>query len=237
MSRAKTRPQGTVDPLTPAQELLVARGMSVVTKCATRHARMPGPVRMSFEELLSLGSIGLMQAVRTFRAESGTDFEVYCYKRIDGAMRYGKKKDRQFYATMWDAAYAYLETARDEGPAFDEDGKSDEAALHAFSDRLLTAVARSVCGAATMMQAATSEAAVAARDEWTQRLQILIEEIADLPDDGQQILHLVYDQGADLKRASDQLGMKYGQTRRLHERTLDDLGKRVRRRAAFDGIT
>jgi len=100
--------------------------MQVVAKCARKHARRQSHLA-SYEELLSLGSIGLMQAVRTYRPDSGKDFEIYCYKRIDGAMRYGMKKEGKFYALLWDAAYTHLETTRDEGPSLDEDGGGDGA--------------------------------------------------------------------------------------------------------------
>lgn len=232
----KKGPVGSTAPLTEEEEGWVERGMKVVASCAKRHIRELGDA-VTYEELLSLGSIGLMQAVRTYRADSGTDFEVYCYKRIDGAMRYGKRKERRFYALLWDAGYAHLETTRDEGPVFaDEDGggRTDEDALHDFSDRLLTAVGRRVCGQATMMQAATSEEAVAQRAEWGRRLQILVEELDQTPAEGKQVLRLVYDDEVDLKAAGVQLGLKYGAVRRLHERTLDDLGARVRRRCSFD---
>jgi len=211
--------------------------MVVVAKCARKHARRAGRTggaNVTYEELLSLGSIGLMQAVRTYKPDKGTDFEVYCYKRIDGAMKYGIKKEGQFYALLWDATYTHIETTRDEGPSLDGDPRSDEDKLHDFLNRLLTAVARKVCGAATMMQSATSEDAVHRRAEWSQRVRVFVEELDQTPDDGKQMLHLLYDEEIDLKAAGEKLGLKYGQARRLHERTIDDLGARVRRRCAFE---
>lgn len=225
---------GALAPLTEEQEAWVERGMATVARCARRHARESGG-KVPYEELLSLGSIGLMQAVRTFKPERGTDFEVYCYKRVDGAMRYGLKKERQFYALLWEAGYTHLETTRDDGPSLDEeDASADERALHAFSDRLLTAVARKLCGAATMMEAATSEEAVARRAEWSRRIRFLVEEIDQTPEAGKQMLGLLYDEGLDLKEAAKRLSLTPGEARGLRDRTLDDLGARVRRRCAFD---
>jgi RNA polymerase sigma factor for flagellar operon FliA len=229
------RGAGVPAPLTREQEGWVERGMKVVARCARKHARRRGH-RVLYEELLSLGSIGLMQAVRTYRPDSGKDFEIYCYKRVDGAMRYGMKKDGQFYALLWDAAYTHLETTRDEGPSLEEDGSGDEAALHGFSDRLLTAIARKLCGAATMMDAATSEEAVARRAEWSRRMRIFLEELDQTPEDGREVLRLVYDEELDLKAAGAKLGLNYGQVRRLNERTIDDLGARVRRRCSFEKV-
>jgi len=175
-----------------------------------------------------------MQAVRTYDPSNGTYFEIYAYKRIDGAMRYGMKKDRQFYALMWDTAYTHLETSRDEGPRLDGGAVTDEGALHSFSDGLLTAVARKLCGAGSMMDAATSEEAVARRAEWSRRLRILIEEMEQTPADGSRLLSLVYDGEMNLKAAGRTMGLNYGSARRLHDRTLEDLGARVRRRCSFD---
>lgn len=230
-------PAATSGPLSEDQEAWVERGMKVVAKCAKKHARKAarvGGANVTYEELLSLGSIGLMQAVRTYKRDKGTDFEVYCYKRVDGAMKYGIKKEGQFYALLWDATYTHLETTRDEGPCLDGDPHSDEDKLHDFSDRLLTAVARKVCGAATMMQSATSEEAVQRRAEWSQRMRVFAEELERTPEDGKEMLYLVYDEEMDLKAAGEKMGLKYGQTRRLHEKTMDDLGARVRRRCAFE---
>ena len=156
MSAGQRRPAIVSEPLTEEQEAWVERGMKVVMICAKKHIREPG-TSVSYEELLSLGTLGLMQAARTYRRDAGVDFEVYCYKRVDGAMRYGKKKDRQFYALMWDAAYAHLEATRDDGPSLDDEPGSDDAALHEFSDRLLTAVSAKLCVAATKMVATTTE--------------------------------------------------------------------------------
>lgn len=223
-------------PLTEEQEGWIERGMKTVARCARSHARRSGG-RVTYEELLSLGSIGLMQAVRTYRPDSATDFEVYCYKRVDGAMRYGLKKERQFYALLWEAGYTHLETTRDEGPAFegaDGDGDGDVTALHAFSDRLVTAVARKLCGSASMMEAATSEEAVARRQEWSRRMHILVDEIEQTPQPGKDLLQLVYDEGLTVKEAGAKLDISYGQARSLRDRTLDDLGARVRRRCTFD---
>lgn len=228
-------PPGVPAPLTNEQEGWVERGMKVVARCARKHAKRHGHL-VSYEELLSLGSIGLMQAVRTYRPDSGKDFEIYCYKRIDGAMRYGMKKEGKFYALLWDAAYTHLETTRDEGPSLDEDGGGDERALHGFSDRLVTAMARKLCGSATMMEAATSEDALARREAWSRRMRIFVEELERTPEEGREILRLVYDDGMDVKAAGKTLGLNYGQVRRLCERTIDDLGARVRRRCTFDKI-
>ncbi len=229
------RPPSPPPPLTREQEGWVERGMQVVAKCARKHARRQSHLA-SYEELLSLGSIGLMQAVRTYRPDSGKDFEIYCYKRIDGAMRYGMKKEGKFYALLWDAAYTHLETTRDEGPSLEEDGAGDERALHGFSDRLVTAMARKLCGSATMMEAATSEDALARREAWSRRMRIFVEELERTPEEGREILRLVYDDGMDVKAAGKTLGLNYGQVRRLCERTIDDLGARVRRRCTFDKI-
>lgn len=231
---AQGPPPGVYAPLTRQQEGWVERGMAVVTRCARAQIRKWGS-RVTYEEMLSLGSLGLMQAVRTYDPDRGTDFEVYCYKRIDGAMRYGIKKDSRFYALVWDAGYAHLETTQDEGPSLDDDdGSGDVAALQAFSDRLMTAIARKLCGSASMMEASSSEEAVVRRAEWTRRLQVFSEELERTPSEGRELLRLVYDEDLDLKAAGAKMSLNYGQTRRLQERTIDDLGARVRRRCALE---
>ena len=220
-------------PLTREQEGWVEVGMVVVARCARRHARKYGP-RVSYEELLSLGSVGLMQAVRTYRPDLGVAFDVYCYKRVDGAMRFGMRKDGEFYALIWDTAYTHLETTRDDGPSLDEEEGGDEAALHAFSDRLVAAAARKLVSAKSRMDAATSEEAVAERAEWARRLRVFQEELEQTSEEGRALLRMVYDEEIDLKAAGVKMGLNYGQVRRLCDRTLDDLGARVRRRCAFD---
>lgn len=207
--------------------------MTVVARCARTLARKYG-ARVTHEELLSLGSIGLMQAVRTFDPERGTDFEVYCYKRIDGAMRYGIRKESRFHAMAFDAAYAHVETTRDEGPSFDEGESVEVEALQRFSDRLVTVMGRKLCGEASLSEAGTTEAAMAERMEWSRRMRIFAEELEGTPDAGKELLRLVYDEEVDLKAAGARLGLNYGETRRLQERTIDDLGARVRRRCAFE---
>lgn len=229
----KKPPAGAHAPLTREQERWVEAGMIVVARCARKHARRYGS-KVTYEELLSLGSVGLMQAVRTFRPDLGVGFEVYCYKRVDGAMRYGMRQESRFHALIWDAGYAHLETTRDEGPSLDEEEGGDERALHAFSDRLVAAVARKLVSARSRMDAATSEEAVAEREEWARRMRIFVEELEQTPEEGRAVLRLVYDDEIDLKAAGVKLGLNYGQVRRLCERTLDDLGARVRRRCAFD---
>jgi len=227
-------PAGTTVPLTKEQQGWVERGMKTVARCATTHVRRAGG-KVSYEEFLSLGSMGLMQAVRTYRPADGTDFEIYCYKRVDGAMKYGLKKASRFYALLWDAGYTHLETTRDDGPSLDEaDASADERTLHGFSNRLMTAVARKVCGSATMMLAATTEEAVARRAEWSRRMRIMVEEMEQTPEPGKELLHLLCDEETSLKQAAEKLGLTYGEARGLRDRTMDDLGMRVRRRCALE---
>jgi RNA polymerase sigma factor FliA len=214
-------------PLTPKQQKLVQGSMPLVDRLAKKvERRYRG--WMEVDDLISLGSMGLIQAVQAYEDGRGVPFEAYAWPRIHGAMMNGAKKEVALAQGALRGAHKFAEAQRDEGDVFNDSEEQQRAQSRAFADQLLSAMLCGLVGEASQKSAARDEEAVTQEERYAQATEALHEALRRIEELGPTLIRLCYIEERTLKDAGEALGMSYATVRRFHNEVLKRLAALLR---------
>ena len=80
--------EGTVEEAIQAKEILVERNLRLVAHIAKKYQN----VEEDMEDLISIGTIGLIKGISTFRSDKGVRLATYCARCIENAILSQRKK-------------------------------------------------------------------------------------------------------------------------------------------------
>lgn len=203
---------------------LITNNLALVTSIATKIAAQL-PVSVEFEELQSFGREGLTQAARRYDPDRGVAFTTYAYYRIRGAILDGLRTMGSSiggYRLMFEArADAYLEE-RSADPRPPTAVAAAERLSHLVTDL-------------THAYLLCSDQAEEAPDrnipdphrvaEAKEQMTLISSAIALLPQNEQEIIHLMYVDGLNLTETATRLEISKGWASKLHARALAALRK------------
>lgn len=194
---------------------------------------------VEFEDLVSYGAKGLLEAAERFDPRHGASFSTFAYYRVRGAMMDGIRSmgwySRSDYARYRaeERVNAYLQAESDrvpEGTLADEDPTDLLAGLAQVLDAVASVHIVSIEAAARV--AADAEPGAEASLMQNQSDGHVRAAVAALPEKERQLMELYYFQDKTLEEAGGQLGLSKSWACRLHARAVNQLRKTLRRVAA-----
>ncbi len=216
-------------PLTRDQQKLVESHLHVVRKIAGRCARKTRLA--SFDDLVQIGRLGLMEAAQTFDASFQVAFEGFAWARIEGAMKNALNRERNhvrvLVAGAQVAGLAQGETVRDTSDALNDTDADTWSRIDAENQGMLAALAAGFVGSLALLNA---EERLAAEREYRVAIAALDEAIETLPERDRQIVKLHYFERLDLQEVASRTKIAYGSLRRYHHDAMNRLGLRLRQR-------
>ena len=221
---------------------LIAQCQGLVRSVAWKiHRGLPSTVDV--EDLIGYGQVGLAEAARDFDPARTGSFTTYAYYRIRGAIYDGLSKmswfSRAQYARLRYAQRAneLLATQNDDaagpGHPIEEDVQWFRSVVGGLAVAYLASSARDEedAGGMALVDSGPLPPGLL-MDEETRR--ILNELIAALPEQEAQLIRGAYFEGLTLQEAGQRLGISKAWASRLHARTLERLGRSLRRMELAD---
>lgn len=200
------------------------------------------PAILDYEDVLSFGTIGLIEAVERFDSTKGVKFETYAISRIRGsiidALRSLDRLPRSVRQKMRETTEAILALTNDLGrePADEEVaaalGLSAEAYRRQLIDASWTTVSLDAVGAREDEEEGGSAAAGIADPDYEdfslgmehqERIGDLAHSIRELPEREQLILSLYYQEELTMREVSQVLNISESRVCQLHARALGRL--------------
>jgi RNA polymerase sigma factor for flagellar operon FliA len=187
------------------------------------------PSSVAFEELLSYGTLGMIEARRRFDASRGVPFRVFAHYRVRGAIYDGLRQ------MSWLPPNAYKRLRASERA----DLYMESAAEPAFGKPSREAAARLVGEVAADMSVVylTTEAAAQAREERPGPAVLRGEEVCDLgrvldevdklSDAERMLIRRLYVDDVSLAEAGEELGLSRSWLCRMHAATIRKLRRRL----------
>ncbi len=233
---------------TPAksQQQLVESCQGLVKTLAWKiHRKVPPQVELN--DLIAYGQLGLVQAAADFDPNRGGQFTTYAYYRIRGAILDGLSQMSWFSrAAYHQSRYERMsnevltQNAVDESTAKSVNETSKPADLNGDAQWFGDLVTRlSVVylatgtgeggGAPELVDGSETPAAEAIAKEMRQKLA---ESIDGLPPAAKSLIRATYFEGVTMQEAGRRLGISKAWASRLHARTLEQLGRSLRRAQA-----
>jgi RNA polymerase sigma factor for flagellar operon FliA len=220
---------------------LFESGLELVERIARRLSRELGRVG-EFDELLSFGREGLLDAARKFDPERGVPFRGYAGIRVRGAIIDGIRASSRLPRRAHERLNALTAATRvSEGAAPDvfastAPGTSSEDAERALSEHMAamaTAMAMGMLastgfgedGERTSVDAADSPEDALGRAEL---MALIGRSIADLPREEAELVRRHYLEGERFDLVAKELGLSKSWASRLHTRAIQRLTKRLR---------
>ncbi|MGK4002867.1 sigma-70 family RNA polymerase sigma factor [Sorangium sp. So ce1036] len=219
---------GDGDRLTPAQQALVASAVDEVSGVA-RGLAARLRFRLSFDELVSLGHAGLVEAARVYDPARGDSFPRFARYRIRGAMLDGYAREaaeqERVLALCMKGGYDFVGRRRRQGDVMtDIDGKAEERLLD-HVDGLAASVFATAVGAA---KPATAEDALSRRERHDRAHALLRSTLARLTPREAEVLSMHYLEGRPLNEVGGALRIPHPGAYRVHDRAIVRLGKLMR---------
>ena len=205
------------------------------------HRGLPSSVEI--DDLIGYGQIGLAEAARDFDASRTGAFSTYAYYRIRGAIYDGLAKmswfSRARYARLRYAQRANELLAADHDAAPGREQRLEDE-VHWFrglasslSVAYLTTASAGDDGSGEINLTDSGPLPPGVlMDRETRR--ILHELIAELPEQSAALIRATYFEGLTLQEAGGRLGISKAWASRLHARTLEQLGRSLRRLELVD---
>lgn len=221
---------------------LIAQCQGLVRSLAWKiHRGLPSSIDV--DDLIGYGQVGLAEAARDFDPARTGSFTTYAYYRIRGAIYDGLSKMSWFSR----AQYARLRYAQRANELLATEGHAAPGQEGSLEDDIDWF--RNVVGGLAVAYLASS-----ARDEddpgglelvdsgplppgllmGEETRRILHELIAALPEQEAQLIRGAYFEGLTLQEAGQRLGISKAWASRLHARTLERLGRSLRRMELAD---
>lgn len=221
--------------ITPQMRAWIDQSQGMIRAIATKiSSRLPPTV--NYDDLVSYGQLGLMQAVYSFQTDKNVTFQTFAYHRIRGAMYDGLGK------MNWTSRVISLRIRAEKLSAdlleqqLDANRRAEAAeSLSADADWLLRTTERiAVVHLLTDSSDDGNGLAVAAVDREVtadeaaahqELCNLLKEHVARLPDTERQLILLTYFEGKTLTEAADDLGKSKSWASRVHARILEKLAR------------
>jgi RNA polymerase sigma factor for flagellar operon FliA len=216
----------------------VARHLDLVRRIAGRVHRDVS-AHIEYDDLVSLGTQGLMQAARRYDPERGTAFAGFAYYRIRGAIYDGLRAMGRLPPDIYRRALAaeradqYLENraaraTHDHAPGSHARSPSGAAGPRELSETLrsVTAIYVVSMAAIDLEEADISDPDATPADDQMARGQLrarLRQAIARLPERERHLIKRCYFDDLPLGHAGQELGLSASWTSRLHARAVDRL--------------
>lgn len=211
--------------MTPENQELVTQHQALVHSIAKKvKGQMPQVIE--YEELVSYGQEGLIQAARRFDPERGAVFSTFAYYRIRGAMfdgvrRMGPMVRLSTRARFEEKADQYLEQRSTE-PAPNTAVDAAERLSSMISDLAVAYVMASEKIGESADHTTPDPAEVT---EAREGISLIRERLSHLPDKEKDLLRLMYFEDYTMQAAAEELGISKGWASRLHTRALAKLRK------------
>ena len=231
-----------MSPPESSRQELIAASQGLVKSLAWKiHRSLPRQIEL--EDLVSYGQVGLAEAARDFDATRTGSFSTYAYYRIRGAIYDGLSKMSWFGR----GHYARLRYAQRAGELLAADNDAAGGGKQNLEDDvhwlrgLVSGLAVAYLASASSDDEGAPELVVAdsaplppgeAMDREAGR--ILHELIAELPEQSAELIRATYFEGLTLQEAGQRLGISKAWASRLHARTLEQLGRSLRRLELVD---
>jgi RNA polymerase sigma factor FliA len=207
---------------------LVVKYLGMVRRIAAQ-VQKDSPAPVEFEEFVSLGTAGLVEAAERFDPEVGVSFAAFAQLRVRGAMYDGLRKmsilPRKRYQALKRAAERGFQ-ARDRGEEGADEGKErapegEDSVLPVYVTRI---------GALKLPDDELPDPAWVGADDLLSRRYLArqVQQIIEtLPGPEKAIIHGCYFEGKTLAEVSEELGLSRSWTCRLHARALARLRQAV----------
>jgi len=172
------------------------------------------PIAHDFDDLVGYGMVGLVEAANHYKPSKGTEFTTFAFPRINGSIYDGVSK------LSWMSRARYSRLVRKRRMAeLDEDLDANELEQQSLINvsSLTDEVIRE-----PVSETENSVENQFYREEEGERLGLLI---AELPDRERLLIQLIYIEGVSLVEASDRIGVSKSWGSRMHQNTLEKLGK------------
>jgi RNA polymerase sigma factor for flagellar operon FliA len=223
---------------------LIADNQGLVRSIARRIHRSVPP-HVDLDDLIAYGQTGLVEAAQGFDHARGTQFSTFAYYRIRGAIYDGLAKmswlgrPTQKANRQQQMSGEVLKVEADENPDANSAGIKDDIGWFARTARSLGAVylmthrgEESGDEAASLADSSLPPPPeVLAGRELALRLHDLI---AGLPTEAATLIRALYFEGLTLEEAGKRIGVSKAWACRLHARTLEQLGRSLRRAGITD---
>ena len=226
---------------------LVVKLLPLVRRVALpMRERLPGHVEM--DDLISLGTLGLVDAVKKFDAKKQVRLELYAQYRIRGAILDGLRemdhasRDMRRKNKNAEKVYLELESSLGRPPSDQEMAQALGISLKRWYQ--LTSELKSVgidwlrplAAVGTQEPAAVYEDSLPADNAGHQfeecydreKKEILQKAMGRIPDRERQVIDLYYHQGQTMREIGDRLGIDESRVSQLHSSALGRLRKRVK---------
>lgn len=187
-----------------ARRVLVEKHLGLVRAlAATTYRKISGTVE--FDELVSLGTEGLLQAAARYDSESGTTFATYAYYRIHGAIYDGLRELGPIPRSLYSKR-----PSNDEWSSF---GCEREVCMVSLEAHI----------AAGGELASDADAGADARIQASELSSFLLSAIEQLGERERRLIELYYFDEMSLAHAGDALGVSKSWASRLHNKSIDSL--------------
>lgn len=185
------------------------------------------------EELESVGMLGLIGAADSWDASRGLKFSTYAFPKIRGAILDELRRldflprGRRDKVRSLDRAVAYLEQKKGAPPSPEEIAEELGASLDEVDEILVTA---RLAGQASLDGGPSVELASMLSDprsedpvgsaEWEEMKELLVQAIAELPEQEQTVITLFYAEDLMLKDIAELLGVTPSRVSQIHSRAI-----------------
>jgi len=213
--------------MTPEEQELVTDHLALVHSIA-RKVKAQLPQFVDYEELVSNGQEGLIQAARRYDPERGVAFATFAYYRIRGAIfdsirRTGPMVRVGSRLRFEEKADRYLEQqAQEPQPA--NGVAAAERLSKVVSDLTMAYVLTSDRVGERADPSIPNPSDVAEAHEG---IALIRERLANLPEKERELIRLMYFEDLPMQEAGRRLGMSKGWASRLHARALAKLRKEI----------
>jgi RNA polymerase sigma factor for flagellar operon FliA len=224
------------------RDQIIVDHIALVRTIAGRLARRL-PANVDVDELVSVGTVGLIDAIDRFEPARGVPFKSYAEIRIRGAM-VDHLRESDFVPRAVRRKFDRIESKRAElrnrlgrMPSREEMAKALELSLEEYDD--LTGEARIIAivpdapldeegGTTILDQVSNNEASV--EDEWIEAelTKEVLTAITHLPDKERTVLQLYYLQGVNLKDIGANLGVTESRACQLAKQGLGRMRARLK---------
>ena len=190
------------------------------------------PPSVNFDDILSYGQVGLVQAARSFRSDQGTSFQTFAYYRIRGAIYDGLAKmtwtNRQAKKRVQADGMAGEMLEQQSSAATKPELESEAQWLVGTTERLTVIHLAAGVGSDEhdVLQSVADNGETPAQSvAHTEAIGVLGELLKQLPSPERDLIQMTYFEGVSLTEAAERLGKSKSWASRLHTKTLARLGR------------
>ncbi|MCR9293544.1 MAG: sigma-70 family RNA polymerase sigma factor [bacterium] len=226
--------------LTPEMRIWIDQSQGLVRSIASKIATNL-PAHVNYEDLVSYGQLGLMQAAYAFQPDKDVAFQTFAYHRIRGAIYDGLGKMAWTNRSMRQRIRAErlsAELMEQQVRATQEEWKSmaaDAEQVVRTTERItLVHLLSEASGEGQGIERSVAATEVSPDEclAYQETCEILRCSVGTLPEDQKRIIEQVYYEGLTLTQVAQSLGRSKSWASRLHARALESLARSLNTRGA-----